>query len=80
MNKKVMSDKLLLRQFLIEGNINQATADQLGEKIREACGITYAKRATWSNWISGRYAPNRWCKDIINKVLTENGYSPIYMI
>ena len=77
---KNLDEKLLLRHFLIEGKINQAEAEKLSEKIRKACGITQSKRATWSNWITGKNAPNKWCKERINWVLKLEGYEPLYLL
>ena len=75
------SEKDLLRNVLIAGEINVETFDKIKKDIFKECHLdtTQSKdRALWSMWINAKSVPNRFCQVAINKVLKQYLIEPIY--
>lgn len=75
------TQKQLLRNVLISGDVNVETYEQIKKKIFTECGMNSAvtkDRALWSNWINCKSVPNRFCQKNINTILQQFKLEPIY--
>lgn len=76
-----MTEKELLRAFLVNGELNVVQSEHMKSVLLQACGMDLKNakdRSVWSNWINAKCSPNRFCKHLINEALQSEGYSPIY--
>lgn len=75
-----MEEKELLRNFLYRGELNVEQFLSMKQQMMLACGLGKSSkdRAVWANWVTCKCAPNRWCKKILNDVVMEKGFAPIY--